>query len=130
MNFIKDIKSIDLIGGPNEEELQITFGYDSTHKRKKIMSKLSGKQIKVIFKNENIPDWLSAEEFNEKFPVGTIVRYYPIKGKPNRITCKTTTPAWELGSGTAVVTIESVSGGVCLSHIEIVEAKKHSICPF
>lgn len=119
MNIKKDVESFDLIGEGENQMLKITFAYDTSCKRKTIFNKLSGKTIKILTENEEIPAWVNADTFNKKFPVGTMVKYYPIKGKKNYIISKTRTPAWELGCNTPVVSIEGASGGVALSHLEM-----------
>jgi hypothetical protein len=69
---------------------------------------------------------LSAEEWNEKYPVGTPVRYWPVlphEGVFAPIDSTTRTPAWALGHGAVVVSIVGKSGGVALSHIEVLPGK-------
>lgn len=68
---------------------------------------------------------LTADEFNAKYPVGTPVRYYPLlderrnpMGMPP-VESVTRTPAWNLGHGDPVVSIEGRTGGVDLTHIEL-----------
>jgi len=63
---------------------------------------------------------MNAEQWNERYPVGTDVIYYPIAGrKYPYVIAKTRSKAWELGSGHPVVKIEGKPGGVSLRHIEI-----------
>lgn len=121
MNLLKNIKSIELTGKQNQEVLTVRFHGDSTHKRQKIMSKLSGKKIQVNFEKETLPDWMDSKEFNEKFPIGTNIKYYPIQGRSSFKIGKTTTPAWELGHGATVVTTDIMGGGLLLTHLEIIE---------
>lgn len=53
----------------------------------------------------------TAEAWNAKNPVGTLVNYYTgLEVVPT----KTRSEAWELGHGEAVVLIEGKSGGVAL----------------
>lgn len=66
---------------------------------------------------------LSSEEFNSRYPVGTVVRYWPIKrgngafeGGP--MVAPTGSLAWDV-CGEPVVAIEGKEGGVALSHLEI-----------
>ena len=68
---------------------------------------------------------MSSEEFNSRYPVGTVVRYWPLRrengtfeGAP--VVAPTRAPAWNVGSGTPVVAIEGKAGGVALHHLEIV----------
>ena len=64
----------------------------------------------------------SAESWNNLYPVGTAVRYWPmlpaIHSAPP-VETTTRSEAWTLGDGCAVVAVMGKAGGVCLSHIEI-----------
>lgn len=60
--------------------------------------------------------------WNKHVPIGTKVKYYPIAGEEKYICEETRTPAWILSNGEALVSITGRSGGVALSHIELVEA--------
>ena len=60
-----------------------------------------------------------AEEFNRDHPVGSRVRYYPIRRRAEHLDTETTSPAWALPSGYAVVSVRGISGGVSLDHIEV-----------
>lgn len=119
MDIKQNVKSIDLLGQGKNQMLKITFAFDSSDKRESILNKLSGKTVKILTEKETIPAWIDANEFNKKYPVGTPLKYYPIKGKKNFILSKTRTPAWELGCNTPVVSIDEISGGVALTHIEL-----------
>lgn len=59
---------------------------------------------------------LTAEKWNETVPVGTEIRYFPIKGRDEFRVTKTRSEAWTLGSGDAVVLIEGQAGGVSIDH--------------
>lgn len=63
---------------------------------------------------------MTADEWNGTHFVGTPVRYWPGVREGEGILSKTRSPAWELGHGEAVVLIEGKSGGVALSHVEVV----------
>lgn len=64
----------------------------------------------------------TAVSWNEAHPVGSLVRYYPIyppiEGVPPVDTC-TRSEAWTLGDGSVVVCVEGKSGGICLTHVEV-----------
>lgn len=83
-----------------------------------------------------------ADEFNARFPVGTAVTAYPsirpehpvavtyqqraeegrTFGSPDpckRLDTVTRTPAWILGHGEPVVSVEGYAGGICLSHVDV-----------
>lgn len=89
---------------------------------------------------------MTAEEFNSLFPVGTPVVAYPgirpehpvavayrkaveagrtVTGEMNpctRLETVTRTPAWTLGHGTPVVSVDGYAGGIVLDHVDVVEA--------
>lgn len=64
----------------------------------------------------------TAESWNAAHPVGTAVRYWPVypplDGIPP-VDTTTRSEAWALGDGSVVVLIAGKSGGVWLSHIEV-----------
>jgi len=62
---------------------------------------------------------MKASEWNELYPVGTPVLYYPILGEPESEETKTRSEAWELGHGEPVVKVEGRAGGVCLEHLRV-----------
>lgn len=61
------------------------------------------------------------EQWNRYHPVGTLVRYWRMdrRGEPSG-TGKTRSRAWLLGGHSAVVLIEGTSGGIALSHVDVV----------
>lgn len=64
---------------------------------------------------------LSIKQFNRLYPVGTEVKYYPIRSNPKKfVLTKTTTLAWELGSGAKVVGLEYGAGGYFFNNIEVI----------
>jgi hypothetical protein len=74
---------------------------------------------------------MNAEQFNAAYPVGTPVIAYPgVRPESKfaagwgiaRLETTTRTPAWTLGHGTPVVSVEGHAGGICLSHIDVIEA--------
>lgn len=88
---------------------------------------------------------MTADEFNALHPVGTPVTAYPFvrPGHPvtvkfreaaaagrrgaseldpcKRLDTRTRSVAWSLGHGAPVVLVEGHSGGICLTHIDVVE---------
>ena len=60
---------------------------------------------------------VTADLFNETYPVGTRVRYWPLANDPKCFDTETRTPAWTLGHGDAVVSLVGFSGGVALDHL-------------
>ncbi|MFD9070588.1 hypothetical protein [Streptomyces lasiicapitis] len=69
---------------------------------------------------------MTADEFNALYPVGTPVIAYPLtrpEGKApeffERLETTTRTPAWNLGHGVPVVSVEGYPGGIALSHIDV-----------
>lgn len=68
----------------------------------------------------------TADVWNSEHPVGTAVRYWPILppiSSAPPIDTITRTPAWALGNGVIVVSIVGKTGGVSLSHIEVLQPK-------
>ena len=62
--------------------------------------------------------------WNSTYPVGTAVRYWPVYPPSDSIPpvdTKTRSEAWTLGDGSVVVMISGKSGGVRLSHIEVLK---------
>lgn len=64
----------------------------------------------------------TAQQWNDLYPVGTRVRYWPIY--PPIESCPaidtvTRSEAWTIGDGSVVVCIVGSSGGVSLTHIEV-----------
>lgn len=61
----------------------------------------------------------TAEDWNKRYPVGTLVEYWSgeLKGSPRR--ARTRTKAWDV-CGTPVVGVSGVAGGIALSHIMVV----------
>lgn len=62
---------------------------------------------------------MNAEQWNREYPPGTPVRYWPLKNGRDFIDTRTRSEAWELGHGETVVKLDGRTGGVCLSHIEV-----------
>ena len=62
---------------------------------------------------------MTAEEFNDTYPVGTLVRYQPVKGYVERVDTCTRSGAWTLGHGAVVVKIEGQVGGVSIDHLGV-----------
>lgn len=61
---------------------------------------------------------MTAEQFNQKYPIGTAFKYYPIKGLPDFDETATRSEAWALGHGDVVVKVEGRTGGVLIEHLE------------
>ncbi len=68
---------------------------------------------KTITKNN-----LSAKEWNEHYPAGTNVLYYPVCKFPEFKLAKTTSAAYEL-CGMQMVDIDIMGGGVNLQHLVV-----------
>jgi hypothetical protein len=62
---------------------------------------------------------VTADEFNARFPVGTPVVAYPLARDDEPLRTRTRTPAWELGHGAAVVSVEGYAGGIALTHVDV-----------
>lgn len=58
----------------------------------------------------------AVERWNRKYPIGTNVRFYSVKGGRTFKDTKTTTAAYVLSGHTAVVFVEGVTGCVALDN--------------
>ena len=63
----------------------------------------------------------TAKQWNDKYPVGTLVEYYPIAGEDYHVLTRTRNRAWTLGSGQVIVSVEGHMGGVNIEHLKVVE---------
>ncbi|MHA6764799.1 hypothetical protein [Streptacidiphilus sp. PAMC 29251] len=70
---------------------------------------------------------VSAARWNHEYPIGIRVVAYPgfRPGVAPGLECKcletvTRTPAWELGHGQPVVSIEGYPGGIALTHVDVI----------
>lgn len=64
----------------------------------------------------------TAAQWNDMFPVGTRVRYWPIYPPIDSVPPVDTTTrseAWTIGDGSVMVCIDGKSGGVALTHVEV-----------
>lgn len=61
---------------------------------------------------------MNAAEWNALYPVGTPVAAFPITRDEPPFLTTTRTPAWELGHGAAVVSVDGYAGGIALSHVD------------
>ncbi|CNI64598.1 hypothetical protein [Yersinia pekkanenii] len=61
---------------------------------------------------------LSADKFNQKYPVGSSFNYFPIMGIPDSVEVVTRTEAWALDYGAVVVSIIGRAGGVSIEHLK------------
>ncbi|MFG2747228.1 hypothetical protein ACGFY0_45245 [Streptomyces chartreusis] len=64
---------------------------------------------------------MNADEWNARYPVGTFVLAYPMTRDDAPLPTRTRTPAWTLGHGEPVVSVEGEAGGICLSHVDVVD---------
>ncbi|OPC84167.1 hypothetical protein B4N89_27465 [Embleya scabrispora] len=60
----------------------------------------------------------TAGQWNALHPVGTPVHAWPGCRDAEPMTTRTRTPAWTLGHGAPVVSVEGYPGGISLTHIE------------
>ena len=60
---------------------------------------------------------MTVTQWNDRYPIGTPVRYFPIKGQPECRHTKTRSEAWALGHGAIVVKVEGQAGGVSIDHL-------------
>lgn len=65
-----------------------------------------------------------SEDFNRRVPVGTPVRYWPMRGEPSDyVDTVTRSEAWHCGDGTPVVKIEGQHSGVAIDHVRVLPAQ-------
>lgn len=69
----------------------------------------------------------TAEEWNIKHPIGTVVNAWPGTRDGAGLRTKTRSLAWTLGSGDPVVAVEGYPGGIALTHVEPVNGHKRLI---
>ncbi|MBS0056919.1 MULTISPECIES: hypothetical protein [Yersinia] len=65
---------------------------------------------------------LSAELFNQKYPVGSHFDYFPVRGIPDSVEVVTRTKAWESSYGTVVVSVKNRAGGLSIKHMKPITA--------
>ncbi|WP_326642973.1 hypothetical protein OG884_06020 [Streptosporangium sp. NBC_01755] len=63
---------------------------------------------------------MTADEWNETHPIGTPVLAWPGVREDEPMVTRTRTPAWTLGHGAAVVSVDGYAGGIALTHVEAV----------
>jgi len=71
-------------------------------------------------KNKHQRAAAAAEDFNKIAPSGTPVRFWPTSREAEPLTSRTRGVAWAMSSGEAVVRVEGRTGGIALSHIEVI----------
>jgi len=62
---------------------------------------------------------MNINEFSEKHPVGTMVRYYPVQKLKKFKEVEIISKPWELGHGDIVVSVSGIRGGVSIENIEL-----------
>lgn len=61
---------------------------------------------------------MTADDWNSLHPIGTPVLAWPGVRDDEPLTTRTRTPAWTLGHGAPVVSVEGYAGGIALTHVE------------
>jgi hypothetical protein len=64
------------------------------------------------------PEDDAADEWNERYPIGTPVIAYPATRDDQPLYTHTRSEAWTLGHGAAVVSVEGYTGGIALTHVD------------
>jgi hypothetical protein len=59
-----------------------------------------------------------ADRWNAAYPVGTPVVAWPGARTDEPLWTRTRTPAWRLGHGASVVSVDGYAGGICLTHVD------------
>jgi hypothetical protein len=64
---------------------------------------------------------VTAQQFNARYPVGTLVRYFPepVATFTSCIPTKTTSEAWDRVGREAIVSVAGFRDGVALSRIQV-----------
>lgn len=68
---------------------------------------------------------LSADKFNQKYPVGSSFKYFPIMGIPNSVDVVTSSKAWALSHGAVVVRVNGCDGDLPVEQMTPVVKDKH-----
>ncbi len=63
----------------------------------------------------------AVDEFNQRVPIGTSVRFWPGFREGDGRLSRTRSGAWLLGGHTPVVMVEDYVGGIGLTHVDILE---------
>lgn len=58
--------------------------------------------------------------FEAALPIGKAVRYYPVDGEVEFVTSIIASKPWALGHGDIIIKIAGKTGGVLVSHLELV----------
>jgi hypothetical protein len=61
---------------------------------------------------------IDADRWNARYPVGTQVLAWPGTRADKPLHTRTRTPAWRLGHGDSVVSVDDYAGGIALTHVE------------
>lgn len=61
---------------------------------------------------------IDADRWNARYPVGTPVTAYPITRLDEPLLTRTRTPAWRLGTGDSLVSVDGYAGGIALTHVD------------
>jgi len=71
-------------------------------------------------KNKHQRAAAAAADFNKVTPPGTPVRFWPATRQVEPLISRTRGAAWAMPSGEAVVRVEGRTGGIALSHVEVI----------
>lgn len=75
---------------------------------------------------------LTADEFNARYPLGSLVVAYPgfrpeaAPSPVKRLITRTRSTAWSLGNGEPVVMVDGHAGGIALGHVDPIPAWSNS----
>lgn len=61
---------------------------------------------------------IDAARWNRRYPVGTPVAAYPQTREDEPLLTRTRTPAWRLGTGDSLVSVDGYAGGIALTHVD------------
>jgi hypothetical protein len=61
---------------------------------------------------------MTIEQARERFPIGTEVKYFPVKEEEAFHVAKVLSEPWSAGSGHLLIIISGRAGGVSVNHLE------------
>lgn len=63
---------------------------------------------------------ITAAEFDKKYPIGSTFKYFPSINNPEFREVESRSPAWALGHGAVVVSVEGCAGCLAVEHMEAI----------
>ena len=60
---------------------------------------------------------MTAAAWNERYPVRTVVDYFPVRGREDFTRTRTRSEAWDTHDKMVLVMVDGRSGGVSVAHV-------------